>query len=798
MNTIEEKVEQLLNELSIAEKVSLCHANSKFTISAVERLGIDELTMSDGPHGVREEAQRHNWLSAGRTDDFCTYLPTNTALASTWNPEMCKTFGKVLGEEARFRGKDIILGPGANIIRHPLCGRNFEYFSEDPCLTSKMLPPLITAIQECDTAACVKHFALNNQELDRGFVNVEVSDRALHEVYLSGFKAAVKEGNAYSFMGAYNRYKNQHCCHNQYLVNDILKNEWGFDGVYLSDWGGAHDTEEAVFGGLDIEMGTEKPYNEYYLADAFEELVHTSPEAMEALNDKVRRILRLMLRINKFSEERKEGSFNTKEHQDATYDIISEGMVLLKNESQILPLKEAKKLLVVGRNAIKKHGAGGNSSGVKALYEITLLEGIKERFQDCEIDFVCTTSKDYIPIPTDQLQVIDQGAGCRAFRCEAFHESDFSDEGFVSYHGGPRIQKGYESHRYTAILQVTESHNYEFVFTGNPGDELYCDGEKICELSLEKNSHTFTYDIQIGDIKEFLILSPDTKVAPALCWDTLDQIFTLDELCQKASQADYVIYCGGIDHSYDTESFDRKDMKLPEIQNIEIPALIKANPKTVIAITAGSPVEMPWIDVADTVLWTWYGGMHVGLAFADVLNGTINPSGKLPFTLPYKLEDSPAERYGEYQAVNCKYQEGIFVGYKGFEKDNIVPMFCFGHGISYTTFEYSDLLVKQIDEGIEVCSKIKNVGSLSGGEIVQVYVGRTNLEFTEPIKQLRAFQKVFLDSYEEKEVKIQLSLEDFMDYNEASGRFELMCQDFTIYVGASSGDIRLISDNVHI
>ena len=798
MNTIEEKVEQLLNELSIAEKVSLCHANSKFTISAVERLGIDELTMSDGPHGVREEVQRHNWLSAGRTDDFCTYLPTNTALASTWNPEMCKTFGKVLGEEARFRGKDIILGPDANIIRHPLCGRNFEYFSEDPCLTSKMLPPLITAIQECDTAACVKHFALNNQELDRGFVNVEVSDRALHEVYLRGFKAAVKEGNAYSFMGAYNRYKNQHCCHNQYLVNDILKNEWGFDGVYLSDWGGVHDTEEAVFCGLDIEMGTNKPYNEYYLADAFEELVHTSPEAMEALNDKVRRILRLMFRINKFSEERKEGSFNTKEHQDATYDIASEAMILLKNDQNKLPLRDAKKLLVVGNNAIQKHGAGGNSSGVKALYEISLLEGIRERFKDCEIEFARTTSKVPVTIPTDQLQIIDYGAGCRAFRCEAYQNSDFSDECFVSYHGGPRIEKGYSSHRYIARLKVTEGHSYEFTFAGNVGDILYCNGDKLCELTPDNGSYLFTLELTPEDTTEFIILSPNTEIAPTLFWDTLDTIVSLDELCEKAKSVDYVIYCGGIDHSGDTESFDRKDMKLPDIQNEEIPALLRANPNTIIAITAGSPVELPWIDMAHTVLWTWYAGMNAGLVFADVLTGKINPSGKLPFTLPYHLEDHPAVRYGEYQAVNCKYNEGIFVGYKGFDKDQIDPMFCFGHGLSYTAFHYSNLSTCQTEHEISVCFTLKNTGDLRGAETAQLYVGRTIPEAGEPLRQLRAFKKVYLDVGEEREVHISLSLEEFKDYNENSEKFELMCNDFTIYIGASSRDLKLTSGNIHI
>lgn len=792
MKNIEDRVEKLLSELTISEKVSLCHANSKFTIAAVERLGIEELTMSDGPHGIRQELERDRWVPLGRDDDFCSYLPTNTALAATWNPEMCKKFGKVLGEEARFRGKDIILGPGINIIRHPLCGRNFEYMSEDPCLTEKMTPPLIRAIQECDTAACVKHYALNNQELDRGRVNVEVSQRALFEIYLKGFKAAVKEGNAYSFMGAYNKFQNQFCCHNKYLVDDILKGEWGFDGVYLSDWAGVHNTEEAIFNGLDIEMGTNKPYNEYYLGDAFEKRVEESPEALEALNDKVRRILRLMLRVNKFSPERKKGSFNTKEHQSAIYDIATEAMVLLKNRKNILPLKNAKKLLVVGDNAVKKHAAGGNSSGVKALYEVTLLEGIKNRFTDCEIEFVRTTVNAYKAIPSDQLEIIDMNAGCRAFKCEAFENNDFSGASDITFTGKPELKEGFASYRFTAILDIKETRSYPFLFTGAGNTALFINGKLIKLLSNEEKSFRFALDLKKHDKMEILIKSTDCQgAAPGLLWDISSDVVKLNELVAKAEKADYVIYCGGINHSFDTESYDRKDMKLPEPQNTEIPAIINANKNTIIAITAGSPVEMPWIDDADTVLWTWYAGMEGGNVFADILSGKINPSGKLPFTLPYKLEDSPAVRYGEYQATNCNYNEDIFVGYRGFDKDGIDPMFCFGYGLSYSEFSYNDLAVKNSDMEVQLSFKIKNISPVPGAEIAQVYIGRTELLPTEPVRKLAAFEKVFLNGDEEKLVTITLNVDDFKDYNEASKQFELMCNNFTVFVGASSRDLPL-------
>ena len=360
VSEIETKIEEILSKLTLEEKVAMCHANSKFTSAGVERLGIDELVMSDGPHGVRAEVARDSWDCLNRPEDKCTYLPTETALAATFNRDLALRFGETLGSEARARGKDIILGPGVNVIRTPLCGRNFEYLSEDPYLTAQMAAPIVTGIQSKDVAACVKHYALNNQELDRSGVNVEVSDRALREIYLKGFYGAIVEGEAFSVMGAYNLYKNQHCCHNNYLVNDILKGEWGFDGVYLTDWAGAHDTDECIYNGLDLEMGTNKPYNEYYLADAFLEKAKESQEVRDLLDDKVRRILRLMLRINKLAPNRKIGDFNTHEHKMVAVDVAAESMVLLKNNIKLLPIDATtnKKVLVVGPNAKAVHHAG--------------------------------------------------------------------------------------------------------------------------------------------------------------------------------------------------------------------------------------------------------------------------------------------------------------------------------------------------------------------------------------------------------------------------------------------------------
>ncbi|MBO4733313.1 MAG: glycoside hydrolase family 3 protein, partial [Clostridia bacterium] len=429
----EKKIEELLNDMTTEEKVAMCHANSKFTSSGAKRFGIGELCMMDGPHGVRSEVMRDEWTCLNREEDRCTYLPTLSALAATFNTDLSRMFGETLGSEARYRAKDIILGPGINIMRTPLCGRNFEYMSEDPCLIAKLSPEVVKGIESQDVAACVKHYALNNQELDRNGVNVEVSERAQYEIYLKGFYAAIIKGGASSVMGAYNRYNNQHLCHNKYLVNEVLKGKWGFKGVYLSDWGGCHDTEEAIFCGLDIEMGTNKPYDEYYLANAFIKAAKTDENARKILDDKVRRILRLMFSVNKTSPERKKGEFNTKKHQRAAYDIASEAIVLLKNNDMLLPIKKArgKKILVVGPNATAKHAEGGSSSGVRALYEVTLLEGIKSRFSPaCEVRYESgNLTLNANPIPNQQLNVIEQRAGVRAFKQTAY----IGDNEYITY-----------------------------------------------------------------------------------------------------------------------------------------------------------------------------------------------------------------------------------------------------------------------------------------------------------------------------------------------------------------------------
>lgn len=805
----EKKIEELLSKMSLEEKVDMCHANSKFYSAGVKSLGIDELAMMDGPHGVRSETERDDWTCLNREEDKCTYLPTETALAATFNPTLARRFGETLGSEARYRGKDIILGPGVNIIRSPLCGRNFEYMSEDPMLICKLAPELVKGIESQDVAACVKHYALNNQELDRSNVNVEVSDRALYEIYLKGFYSAIIEGGASSVMGAYNRYNNQHLCHNKRLVKDVLKNKWGFKGVYLSDWAGCHDTEEAIFNGLDLEMGTNKPYNDYYLADSFLEMAKQSEEARIILDDKVRRILRLMFSVNKLSPDRKKGEFNTKEHQQTAYDIASEAIVLLKNEDNLLPIKKekGKKILVVGPNAKERHSEGGNSSGVRTVYEVTPYEGICNRFSD---DFIIEYESGNIelkanPIPTQQLNIIEQKAGVRAFKITSFAMEDGETKETVTYSADAILPDSTsDSYKIEFSLKIPESGIYLFKIKSSIGVELIINGKNCLKQNTNMwNANRgicakFEYATEFkegDDVTITLNLTNEVKNAIfEFGWNTPTEISNVsgeEELIRKAKEADYIIYCGGLNHSLDTEGADKRNMELPSQQNIMIDKLCKLNENVVVTLTAGSPFEMPWLLKVKSVIWCWYSGMEGGNALADILLGNISPSGKMPFTLPKRYEDCPVARYGEYKKDNCKYNEGIFVGYRGFEKDGIKPLFPFGHGLSYATFNYSNLKVENKNDGINISFNVKNESDIFAKETSQVYIGQVNPLVERPVKELANFDKIELKAYESKEISLFVSKRDMSFYDEAIADFKFEVGEYIICVGSSAQDIRL-------
>lgn len=711
---LEQRVEDALSRMTLEEKVAMTHAQSKFSSPGVERLGIPDVWMTDGPHGIRPEVLWDEWEQAGWSNDSCVAFPALTCLAATWNPEMSLLYGRSIGEEARFRKKTVLLGPGVNIYRTPLNGRNFEYMGEDPYLAGRMVVPYIQGVQQQGVAACVKHYALNNHEVNRHTTNVVLSDRALHEIYLPAFKVAVQEGKAWAIMGAYNLYKNQHACHNQYLLNDILKKQWGFDGVVVSDWGGCHDTEQAIRYGLDMEygswtngltMGASNAYDSYFLAIPYLKMIREGKVGTQELDDKVRRILRLIFRTE-MNRQRPWGSMNTPEHYAAARRIATEGIVLLKNEAlkrkgakpaALLPidLEEVKRILVVGENAVKMLTVGGGSSSLKVQREISPLDGIRAR---------------------------------------------------VGNKAEVKWARGYVG---------DASGEYNGVVTGQ----------------------------NLKDDR-----SADELIAEAVA---------------MAREADCVIFIGGLNKSggQDCEDTDRASLDLPYGQDRVIAALAEANSRLVVVNISGNAVAMPWVEKVPAIVQDWYVGSEAGPALAAVLMGDVNPSGHLPFTFPARLEDCGAHAVGEFvkersrEVVDVEYKEDIFVGYRWADKQKKQkPLFAFGHGLSYTTFQFgkaqADRTTMGSDEVLTVTVPVTNTGALRGAEVVQLYIRDVESSLPRPVKELKGFCKVELNPGETKEVSFRIDRSALSFYDDSRSEWVAEPGRFEAIIAASATDIR--------
>ena len=696
---IEERIEDALSRMTLKEKIALVHAQSKFSSAGVPRLGIPENWMTDGPHGIRAEVFWDEWNQAGWTNDSCMAFPALTCLAASWNPEIAALYGKSIGEEARYRNKNVLLGPGINIYRTPLNGRNFEYMGEDPFLASRMVIPYVQGVQSNGVAACVKHFALNNQEVNRHTVDVIVDDRALYEIYLPAFKAAVQEGGAWAIMGAYNLYKGQWCCQNQYLLNDILRGEWGFDGVVISDWGGVNNAEQAIYHGLDMEFGTwtdglsenkSNAYDNYYLADPFLDLILSGKIKEEEVDKKVRNILRLAFRTT-MDRNRPFGSFVTPEHSEAGRKIAEEGMVLLQNKNNVLPidLTQTKKILVVGENAIKMMTIGGGSSSLKAQYEISPLDGILNRVGS-------------------QAEVI--------------------------------YARGYV-------------------------------GESSAEQDGLKSAQNLT----------------DARTSEELT----------AEAVEEAKTADYVIFIGGLNkHEHqDCEGSDRLSLDLPYEQNALISKLVKANKNLVVVMISGNAVAMPWVNEVPAIVEAWYSGSEAGTALAGILVGDVNPSGKLPFTFPVKLTDVGAHALGEYPGDKTQtYKESFYVGYRWNDKNKIKALFPFGHGLSYTTFVYGKAVAdksKMTDtDKITFSIPVKNTGSRAGAEVVQLYISDKKSSLPRPVKELKGFEKIYLNPGEEKTASITIDKQALSFFDDKRHEWIAEPGQYEALIGSSSTDIK--------
>lgn len=706
---LEQRVEDALSRMTLKEKINIIHAQSKFSAPGVPRLGIPELWCTDGPMGVRPEVLWDEWEQAEWTNDSCTAFPALSCLAATWNPDMALLYGKSIGEEARFRNKNVLLGPGINIYRTPLCGRNFEYMGEDPYLTSNMAVPYIQGVQSNGVAVCVKHFALNNNEINRHTSNPIVDDRTLYEIYLPGFKAAATEGKAWSFMGGYNLFRGEHASYNPILMNQILKGEWQWDGAVISDWGAVHNTRMAVTGGLDMEFGSwtdgltegaSNAYDNYWLANPYLKGIQDGIYTEKELNDKVRRVLRLTFRTA-MNSKKPWGSMVSDEHKVACRKIGEEGVVLLQNNTGLLPidLSKVRRIAVIGENAIKMMTVGGGSSSLKAKYEITPLDGLKKRI-------------------------------------------------------------------------------------GNQAEIIYARGY-VGDTAGEFNGVKTGQNLQ------------DNRSAEEL----------KAEAIRVAKNADVVLFIGGLNKSehQDCEGIDRETMELPYNQNELIMEMFKANENLVVVNISGTGVAMPWKDQVHSILQAWYLGSETGNTLASVLLGDVNPSGKLPYTYYSSLDQCGAHKLGEYpghkgidalgnEVFDIPYNEGIFVGYRFIDKNRLKPTFPFGHGLSYTTFEYgkaeADRKIMEKNEKLVITVPVTNTGSRAGAEVIQLYIRDLKSSLPRPVKELKGFCKVVLQPNETKQVSFTITAEELAYFDDAKHQWVAEPGKFEALVAASSADIR--------
>ena len=716
----DKKINKIIAQMTLEEKVEMLHSKTNMSSEGVPRLGIQDIKYTDGPFGIREE-NGDGFRSLGWTLDSATYFPTGSALAATWSKEMAYKNGWAMGKEGRLRGKDIILGPAINIQRLPVGGRTYEYLSEDPVLSARLSVEYTKGSQDAGTAVCLKHYALNNQETDRGSVDVIADERTMREIYLKPFEAAIKEGGAMCVMPAYNKVNGFYCSENAHLNNEILRDEWGFKGMTVSDWGGTHSTMGAALGGLCVQMTGDN-----YFGQALIDSVRNGALDEAVVDEKVREILRLRFAIDPVPEDVANTIMTSQpETQKIAYEIAQKSIVLLKNEAGNLPIsKDVKKIAVIGQNAVLSTAAGGIGAGVKTLYEISPLEGIQARAEKAGVEVV------YAP-------------------------------GYKNY----QMRMGW----------------------GRPS---------------------------AGPVNPLVANSIDEPADPALLADAV----------ALAKDADMVIFFGGTNKSIETEGSDRKNIDLPCGQNEVIKALYEANPNVATVLISGGPTDLRYLEpYSPAIVQGWWNGLEGGTALAEVLFGDIAPSGKLPFTFPLKLEDSPAYATGSFPgegsgedlftlmyrldatgytreqiqeyianlpAPESHYTEGIFVGYRWFETKEVPVMYAFGHGLSYVEFEYGALTCKQKKDKIQVSFDLKNLGDMEADEVAQLYVKRLDSKVERAEKELEAFERVALKAGETKNVTLEFPLSELAHWDNETNGWVLEPGKIEILVGSASNDIR--------
>ncbi len=711
----DKQIDKIIAQMTLEEKVEMLHSKTNMSSAGVPRLGIADMNYADGPFGIREEGVPNGFQPAGWTLDSATYFPTGSALAATWSKEMAYLYGTGMGKEARLRGKDVILGPAVNIQRLPVGGRTYEYLSEDPALSALLSLYYTKGVQDQGTAVCIKHFAVNNQETNRGSVDAQVDERTLREIYLKPFERAVREGGAMSVMPAYNKVNGNYCSENEHLLNEILRGEWGFKGFTVSDWGGTHSTMGAMLHGLNVQMTGSN-----YLGQPVIDSIATGALTESLVDEKVRQILRVRYAIEVIPADVANTQMTSQpESQRIALKVAEKSIVLLKNQGGVLPLsKDIKKIAVIGQNAVLKTQSGGVGAGVKALYEITPLQGIQKR-------------------------------------------------------------------------------------AGNSIEVVYAPGYK--------NFPGRRWGPAPTTVDPLVATAIDEPADPSL----------LAEAVAAARDADVVIFFGGTNKSIETEGSDRRDIKLPVGQETVVQALYEANPNLVTVLISGGPCDLQVLDqYSPAIVQGWWNGTEGGTALAEVLFGDIAPSGKLPFTFPVKLEDSPAfalgnfpnadptggdlftERYRQDMAgqqggrraqrpsPESKYTEGSLVGYRWFDTKNVPVMYAFGHGLSYVDFAYGPMTVSAKKKAVKVTFDLTNNGSMPADEVVQLYVRRIGSKVEWPAKELKAFDRISLGAGETKTVTLEIPVDDLRYWNVDTNSWTLEHGQLELLLGSASDDIR--------
>ena len=797
-----EKIEKLIQQMSLDEKISLLAGADLWHTIPIKRLGIPAFKVTDGPNGGRG-AQGN--LGPG---SVCT--PVGVALGATWNPELVEQIGDVLADEVKAKGAHILLAPTVNIHRSPIAGRNFECYSEDPYLSGEIATAYINGIQKKGVGACIKHFVCNDQEFERNSMSSEVEERPLREIYLEPFRKAIKNAKPWSVMSSYNRVRGTFASENDYTLKTILKGEWGFDGLVMSDWFGTY-TDNVPAGGLDLEMpGPAR----WMTAEKVKAALEAGTLTEAGLNDKVRRMLQVMDKAGLFEnpELQPEQGFDRPEHRKVIRQAAQEAIVLLKNEKNVLPLDGVKSIAVIGENARWAQILGGGSSSVTPHYAISPLEGIRSRAgKQVKVEYApgCFIHR---TMPAPNVDTLSTPDGKPGWLVEFFDNLDFSGTPAFSQvnkhiqfgwfgESAPNVNSSRFSVRLTGVFTPQETGIHSFGLGTVGRGRLFIDSKEVIdnwEAPAPYGQKTVKIEMTAG--KKYA-----AKVEYAWEGDSHWRSLSVShmpphtadliaEAVELAKRSDVVIVIAGLTAEWEAEGFDRVDMKLPGEQNELIEKIAAVNPKTVVVLNAGSPLEMPWVDKVPGIVQLWYDSQEQGNALADVLFGDVTPSGKLPTTFPVRLQDNPA--YLNFPGENGKvnYGEGLFVGYRYYDKKEIAPLFPFGHGLSYTTFEYSNLRIAdefKIEDGLTVSVDIKNTGKRAGKEIAQVYVCDSHSSLVRPKKELKAFAKVALQPGESKTVSLVLDQEAFWFYNPARNGWMTEPGEFEILVGASSHDIRL-------